>query len=167
MKKYSETEQIERALAVAFRDSKYPGDDEIVQGGIDGSDPERTVFFKAYRNRHWSQVPETTIQKWTEIPYFTDSGFAFYLPRFIEIALQKWSDESFADAISSLLLNLTVIGKTSKSRTSKYDALTLEQKKVVASFLNWYIRSVPPSHQIVGADEAFEMYWKQFHHDRQ
>jgi hypothetical protein len=145
-----------------FRNSQHPGEANIVCGDFGDDDAERAAFRKSYFNKHWLEVSDETVKIRNEIAYFSSEGLAFYLPKLLLILLDHADDAAFNIAIDSILFALTVPKKSDRWRMDAFSPLDLSQKNVVAAVLHFYAHESSRDHQVLGAEEAFNSYWKQF-----
>jgi hypothetical protein len=125
---------------------------------VDG-EIERIEINKDFKNRTWLEISDNTISYHNDSLFvFKDESFVYYLPSYIMfVASKDRSGHVVFESIQRILhpeiykIKFNIIKKS----------LTNSQKIAIARFLNWMCENYE-QYAVSTAEEAIEMYWKEF-----
>ncbi len=99
------SEVIKKRILEAFRDTPYPGDENLV-ADQSGYDPESREVAKAFRGKDWRNVSAEMVREYAcALPLFTPVAFRYYLPAYMYVCASSYYD--LGVALNSVIFNLT------------------------------------------------------------
>ena len=133
--------QLIEEVTAAFANTIYPGDDNIA--GTKYDDLESAEIVKDLKGRKWTDVDaETLAYHSNSLPFFKPEGFAYYLPAFMLLSIQKFED---SDVAYNLLAALTPTNEKDLQKTiqdiSASTFLNEAHKQEALTFLNEQVKA--------------------------
>ena len=116
---------------------------------------ERARAWALDTETRWQDIPDSSLEECLDRWAFDDEGFRFHLPAYLRWHLRHPRGRPPAGGVS-LFLHLSVTGHKPKDRLRcecSFDRFTLEQKRVIARFLEFMALEV---HEHVSAASATE-----------
>jgi hypothetical protein len=149
-------QELEREIQEAFASRSYPGDDRIArrQPGCQGAEAEET--WERFRGKDWRQIAAVgrELDFRDDVSFLTPEGFVYYLPAFLELALDQESPTGIDD---SLVFHLWSFSEEIAS------LLQPKEKRAVVRVLE-YLAGEYDKQNLVrnNAQAALDHYWAYF-----
>ncbi len=129
---------VKEAIARAFDDVSYPGDDEIAHCYPGDCNFEQLDLIKRFKGKHWKKVNLTTLHN-SSTSFFTPHAFRFYLPAYMLLSIDEYKE---ADVIpDEIVCSLDPVFNQKSGRTEKFNEtiklLTTEQRSAIRLFLEY------------------------------
>jgi hypothetical protein len=144
-------------IEMAFSDSQYPGDDNLVKKPEHW---ESVKIPKILTGKNWKAVsPEEIFELRFNLSHFTPEAFCFYLPAYIISSLNK---DYGGDIIEGVIFSLDPQEEQGDKRNeflSKVEKLSTEQKAAVSAFVKFF--SETETH-LVSSDLRTQQFWEQY-----
>lgn len=128
-------QELVRKIRSSFKETPYPGDNNIGIGWPDGDEVE-----DAFKGKDWKDLsPELLFDHRDKLPFLQPEAFRFYLPAYLLAVLFHYG--KMDTLIENLPFNLGAF--TSESQPSKRlienaKIMTSDQKAVIVEFLKNY-----------------------------
>jgi hypothetical protein len=155
--------ELESQVKEAFRDVKYPGDDHLIG---DSSDPithdaESNEVRDAFAQKRWNEITRDHLVYLPQaVSFFSPKAFVYYLPAVLLATLDFERETAYFR--ESFIRRLSPDEGNQKRFLQIAAALTAEQKRVVAEYLEFVTQKAYGGHPVGEAQIALERYWNQF-----
>ena len=173
-------EELIRDIEAAFRDVQRGRGLTLHEAAeFEGTDyctaEERARVRALDPETRWQDIPDSSLEECLDRWAFDDEGFRFHLPAYLRWHLRHPRGRPPACGVS-LFLQLSVTGHKPKDRLRcecSFDRFTLEQKRVIARFLEFMALEVHEHGPAASATEqdaqvadlaerAWQSYWFKF-----
>ena len=127
-----------------------------------GSDEERAAARRLDPDRHWQDVPDATLARYSGFSFLDPRGYRYYLPAYMRWILKHPTASSDSNSPDSLLHSLTRTPGIEEWTLSRWSMLNDDQAAVVCRFLRFlvaYSNDYGPEHR---AQLALDDYWGRF-----
>ncbi len=150
------------AIARAFEGVPYPGDDAVLAADcIDEMDVEH--FYGRSWETGWNALSAELIERhYDSLSFLSPSAYQFFLPAYLTYAVSAFDDETSL-VLYWLLFDLDPESLPTELRNRSYvqkEALTGQQRQVVAEFLTFVARRTAHDELRTRAQRALERCWR-------